>query len=317
MVHSDEVISVSGKQGGTISRPGEASAMRNLGVLAHGGHVNLDFINHALGLQVPDLDGLGGGGAQPVAVGREDKGVDHITSIQRVESLALSQVPKDGSTVLATGGAQGAIGRHSNGVQVSTVTLEVGAELAVGQRPDLDKLVPASRHNDGGSQRRRELDARHPLSVAFLDNGELALTKSVPKLHGLVARTRDNLSVVSREGNRQDVLGVTNEAASATAVVDVPQTKGGIPRSGQSELTIRRDNNIRDEMVVSVKGALRVAVVTFLTGEGPHEASLVSGRRQDHVGVLRSGSNGSDPAVVAGQSSAKSHLFTHVKKLPL
>jgi hypothetical protein len=317
VVDSDEVISVTSEKSGTVGGPGEASAMGHLGVLAHGGKVKLDLVNHALGLQVPDLDGLGGGGAQPVTVGGEHQGVDHITGIKRVKSLALGKVPKDGGTVLATGSAQRTIGGDGDSVQVSGVTLKVGAELAVGKRPDLDELVPASRHDDGGSKRRRELHARDPLSVALLDNGELALTKGVPQLHGLVARTRDDLSVVGREGDGQDVLGVAHEAASAAAVVDVPKTKGGIPRSSQSELTIGRDDNIGHEMVVAVKGSLGVSVVAFLAGKGPDEASLVSGGRQDHVGVLRSGSNGSDPAVVAGQGSAKSHLITHVKKLPL
>jgi hypothetical protein len=312
MEDSDEAVGVPGEQGGTIGRPGEASAVRHLGVLAHRGDVKLDLIDHALGLKVPDLDSLGGGGAQPVTVGGEDQRVDHITGIKRVKSLALSEVPEHSGTVLATGGAQRTIRGDGDSVQVSGVTLEVGAELAVGQRPDLDELVPASRHNDGGIEGRREANARDPLSVALLDNGELALTKGVPQLHRLVARTRHDLTVIGREGNRQNVLGVAHEATGAATVVDVPQTKGSIPRSGQSELTIGRDDNIGDEMVVSMKGALGEAIVTFLTGEGPDENSLVSGRRQDHVRVLRSGSNGSDPAVVAGQSSAKSHLFTHV-----
>mmetsp|Transcript_11550 Transcript_11550/g.15603 ORF Transcript_11550/g.15603 Transcript_11550/m.15603 type:complete len:292 (+) Transcript_11550:257-1132(+) len=291
--------------------------MGHLGVLAHGGKVQLDLINHALGLQVPDLDRLGGGSAQPVTVGGEHQGVDHITGIKRVESLALSEVPKHGGTVLATGSAQRSIGGDGDGVQVAEVALEVSAEFAVGKRPNLDELVPASRHDDGGSQGRREANARDPLGVALLDDGVLALTKGVPQLDGLVARTRDDLSVVSREGNREDILGVAHEAASAAAVVDVPKTKGGIPRSGQSELTIGGDDNVRHEMVVSMKGALRVTVVTFLAGEGPDEAGLVSGGRQDHVGVLGSGGDGSDPAVVASQSSAKSHLFTHFESLPL
>ena len=46
-------------------------------------------------------------------------------------------------------------------------------------------------------------------------NGVLALSKSVPQLDGLVAGSRDDLSVVSREGDRENVLGVGNELAGA------------------------------------------------------------------------------------------------------
>ena len=51
--------------------------------------------------------------------------------------LAIIQVPKHGLGVLATGSAQGAVGRHGHGVQVTVVTDVVGLQLAVLQRPDL------------------------------------------------------------------------------------------------------------------------------------------------------------------------------------
>ena len=53
--------------------------------------------------------------------------------------LAVVQVPEHGLGVLATGGAQGAVGRHGHGVQVTVVTDMVGLQLAVLQRPDLEK----------------------------------------------------------------------------------------------------------------------------------------------------------------------------------
>lgn len=45
---------------------------------------------------------------------------------------------------------------------------EVGVQLAVGQGPDLDQLVPPGGHDDGGGRRRRETHARHPLGVTLL-----------------------------------------------------------------------------------------------------------------------------------------------------
>lgn len=89
-------------------------------------------------LQVPDLDGGLGGSAQPVAVGGEAQGVDDVTSVQGVQALALRQVPQHGNTILATGGAQGAIGGDSHGVDVASVADQVVLQLAVGQVPHLD-----------------------------------------------------------------------------------------------------------------------------------------------------------------------------------
>ena len=61
---------------------------------------------YVLGLQVEDLDAGRGRGAEPVAVGGEDEGVDGITSFQRVEMLAIVQVPKHGDTILSTRGSE-------------------------------------------------------------------------------------------------------------------------------------------------------------------------------------------------------------------
>jgi hypothetical protein len=311
VVDTDQVVGVTGEEISAISRPCEAGAVRDLRVLAYRGNIKLDLVDHALGLQVPDLDALGGGGAQPISVGREHKGVDDVTSLKRVESLALGKVPEHGSTVLATGSAKGSIGGDGHGVEVSVVADKVGAELAVGERPDLDESVPASGHDNGGSRGGRESHARHPLGVALLDNGELALTKSVPKLDGSVTRSRHDLTVVSAESHGEDVLGVANKSAGAAAGVDVPKTEGGIPRAGEGELAIGRDDNVRHEVVVATKRSASISVISILSGKGPHNHSLISGRRQDHGRILSGGGDGSHPSRVTGQSSAKSKLFSH------
>ena len=51
--------------------------------------------------------------------------------------FALVQVPEHGDTVLATGSGQGTVGRDGEGVDVSSVSVVVGLELAFGQLPDL------------------------------------------------------------------------------------------------------------------------------------------------------------------------------------
>lgn len=93
---------------------------------------------------------------------------------------SFSQVPEHGGTVLATRGAKRSIRRHSDGVNVSSVSQEVGAELAVSQVPDLDNLVPSGRDDERDAQVRRESDARNPFLVTFFVNGEFALTEGVP-----------------------------------------------------------------------------------------------------------------------------------------
>jgi len=89
VVDTDVVISVTSEQHRAISRPGKGSAVRDSSVLARGGEVTLDLVNHDLELKIPDLDAGLGGGNQPETVRREDHGVDDVTSFQGVKALAL------------------------------------------------------------------------------------------------------------------------------------------------------------------------------------------------------------------------------------
>ena len=58
--------------------------------------------SYALALKIKDLDAGRGRSAEPVAVGREDEGVDDVAGLERVQVLALVEIPKHGDTVLAT-----------------------------------------------------------------------------------------------------------------------------------------------------------------------------------------------------------------------
>jgi len=103
------------------------------------------------------------------------------------------------------------------------------------------------------------------------------------------------LSVVNREGNAQDVLGVTDETASGGTEVQVPQSERTVPRGGESELTIRGDDNVLDDVRVSSQSTASITVLGgVLTSQVPDDDSLVSGRRQDHIVAFRSGGDGSD-----------------------
>ena len=94
-----------------------------------------------LALEVEDFDTAGGGSAEPVAIGREDEGVDNVTGFEGVEVLALVQVPEHSDTVLTARGGKRTIGRDGDGVNVSGVSVVVGLELELGQFPDLNELL--------------------------------------------------------------------------------------------------------------------------------------------------------------------------------
>jgi hypothetical protein len=76
-----------------------------------------------------------------------------------------------------------------------------------------------------------------PLRVTLLLDVKLALSQSVPKLDRLVPRSGDDLPVVGRERDGQDVGGVTDESSSGRSGVQVPKSEGVVPRRGEGELT--------------------------------------------------------------------------------
>jgi hypothetical protein len=253
---TDVVVCVTSEEGTTVGGPGKGDAS---GVLGVGGTsaelgvvVLVELSDDILGDEIPDLNTLLGGSDEPVSVGREGKSVDDISSIKGVEVLSLVEVPEHGSSVLSSGSAEGTIRGDGDGVDVVSVTGEVGAELAVGQVPDLDLLVPASRDDQGVLSVGGEAYAADPFGVTLILDGVLALAKSVPKADGLVARARNDLSVVSGESNAENILGVTNESLGGGSSVKVPQAEGVIPRSREGELAIRGDDNVLNEVRVSI-----------------------------------------------------------------
>jgi len=66
-------------------------------------------IHQNLGLQIPNLNLLISGGAQPVTVRREAEGVDDFSSVKGVEALALVQIPQHGGPIFSTRGAETSI----------------------------------------------------------------------------------------------------------------------------------------------------------------------------------------------------------------
>jgi len=74
--------------------------------------------------------------------------------------------------------------------------------------PNLDGLVPGSRHHNGGLCVREEFDLGYPISVGVLVHSELAFSNGVPDLDVVVSISAGNLPVVGREGNCESILCV-------------------------------------------------------------------------------------------------------------
>jgi len=312
--NSDNVVGVSGVEGQTIRGPGQRDGSGILGLSLNKskvGSVLVQLSNQRLGFKIPDLDGRLSGSAQPVSRGREAKSVDDISSLKAVELLSVVEIPESSGTVLASRSTERSIGRYSDRVDVSGVSDQVSDQLAVGKIPDLDELIPTSRDDDGGSSV-GESDARDPLSVSLILDGVLALSEGIPQLDGLISRSRDDLSVVSREGNREDILGVSNESSSGGSRVQVPQSEGGVPRSRKGKLTIRRDDNILNKVSVSVEGSSGSSVVLVgFSGDVPDHDGLVSRSRKDDVGVIVRNGDASDPSIVSSKDSSQNKIGSH------
>ena len=134
---ADLVVSVSSEQGLAVGAPGQGDTLGLPALLANLQVLGLQLVNLALLLEVEDDDAGGGGSAQPVAVGREDKGVDLVTGGERVQVLGLVEVPEHGCSVLATGGAKRTIGGNGDGVDVASVADVVGLDTARSELPNL------------------------------------------------------------------------------------------------------------------------------------------------------------------------------------
>lgn len=309
---TDEVVGVTSEEGRTISRPGEGDALDGggfgvftfffglflLGVM-EGRFQGSDTL---LGFKIPDHDSGGSGSAQPVSDGREAQSVDNVTSFQRGKVVAQVEIPKHGSTVFTTRGTERTIRGDSDSVDVTSVAHEVSAEFAVVQIPDLDDAIPTSRDNEGDLEVRAETDTADPFLVTIFLDGVFALTKSVPQVDGSVARTGDDLTVISGEGDGKDVFGVTNKAASGGATVEVPKAKSTITRTREGELAIRRDGYVLNEVGVTSQTAVgNTGFTIFFSGQSPDDQGFVARSGQNHVGGFHSGSDGGNPTTVTFQ----------------
>lgn len=134
---TDLVVRVTSEQSLAVSAPGQRDTLGLTALLALLDVLGLELVNLALLLEVEDADAGAGGSAEPVAVRRENEGVDLVSGVEGVEVLGLVEVPEHGGAVLTAGRAEGAVGRDGDGVDVAGVTDVVGLETAGSEFPDL------------------------------------------------------------------------------------------------------------------------------------------------------------------------------------
>ena len=114
-----------------------------------------------------------------------------------------------------------------------------------------------------------------PFGVSILLDVKFTFTEGIPELDRFVARAGDDLPVIGAEADRQNIGSVPDEFPGRLAGVQVPEAEGVIPRSGKSELAIRRDNDVGNEVVVSVKNAFWVAERVLVSGQLPDDDGFV------------------------------------------
>lgn len=122
--------------------------------------------------------------------------------------------------------------------------------------PYLDELIPSSRDDDWVLWVWRETNARDPLGVALLLDGELAVTEGVPELDGAIAGSGNDLTVVGGEGDGENITSVSDETAGGVSGSELPETEGLIPRGGKSVSSIGGDHTVGDNVRMSVERSL-------------------------------------------------------------
>ena len=103
------------------------------------------------------------------------------------------------------------------------------------------------------------------------------------------------------------------ETASGLAGAQVPQPQGLVPGAGQGEVSIRGEDDVGDEVAVTVEPLLGHTVVLLISGQLPDDQGLVAGGRQDHVRVFRVGGDLGDPAIVSFEGTAQRQRLSHVE----
>lgn len=164
-------------------------------------------------------------------------------------------------------------------------------KLHVGVVPDLDGLIPRGSDANGGLVSMIEAHAGNGISVSVLVNSVLALSLDVPDLNLVVATSGKDLSVISREGNGEDISGVSNELADSLASGDVPETDSAIPGGREAEATVTSQADLVHKVGVTGEhllglSPLDVLLVGGLVVQLPLDEGLVARAREEEFNFL-------------------------------
>jgi hypothetical protein len=166
---AQSIVGETSEQCLSVSRPGNGDTFRLSSFLAHISVSRLEFIHdgsrrtistsqiwikkvNSLALKVENFYTASSGGAQPISVWWENKGIDNVTGLQRVQVFALVQVPKHSDAIFASWSSKRAIRRDGDCVDVTSVAVVVGFQFELGEFPNLIKkvrlVIRSKRKND-------------------------------------------------------------------------------------------------------------------------------------------------------------------------
>lgn len=72
-------------------------------------------------------------------------------------------------------------------------------------------------------------------------------------------------------------------------------------------MSIRRDDDILDKVVVSSEGLSGDTIVLLFLGDVPDDEGLISGSSEEGIRVVREGGDTGDPSVVSLEDSSELH----------
>jgi len=232
--HSDHAIGPAGVKVLLILGPGQRGATNSEFAIFAVAGVTVEVLS-SVGVdelsvwKIVHSDTLFGTNNEPVNLGGEEKDVDGGLGVDFIKMSSFDEVPNVDLTVSSSRGDE-----HSVLGEVEAVDLSLVADESVHQAhglvvPDLDGSVPRGGHNDWLLDVVVESNARDPVSMWLLVDGELANTIDVPDLDVLVHGARDDLSVVWGESNGKDILLMTNQSSVGGALLQVPESDGSVP----------------------------------------------------------------------------------------
>jgi len=145
------------------------------------------------------------------------------------QPFSVDKIPDHDLSVVRSGGEVRRVVNHIDGVNLGFVSHEGVHKLHVGVVPNLDSLIPRCGNANSGFLGVVESDARDGIGVSVLVNSVFAFGLNVPDFDLVIASTGKDLSAICREGNGENITGVTDELGDSLSSGNVPKSDGTIP----------------------------------------------------------------------------------------